>query len=190
MHFTFKDDVADSTQHVVTGYIWEESLDNELLMTNNADTTEVWVYHADVLTEKEGYSSSTGGLSGSTTHTNIGDKITYKVNYDNIGNTVAENTLLTDVLPKGECLDVDDLEANKPTGTTVKYYDANGAVIPAPAGISCAVRKFVINLGNLPAPANVVGETIGGFSGVMTDVEDLSGVRIEEKVELENLTNL
>ena len=84
-----------------------------------------------------------------------GDKLRYTINYNNIGNFDAENTVLCDTFPVGTKF-VEGSFSNLPPGAVVTF----NAPTPAEA------TGFCIDLGVLPAPPNTDGEsTTNNFSG-------------------------
>ncbi|MCB9020066.1 MAG: hypothetical protein H6546_07030 [Chitinophagales bacterium] len=57
------------------------------------------------------------------TYADLGAKIRYTLEYDNIGNTDALNSEISEIIPAGTCYIYGTIENNLPTGATVKYYD-------------------------------------------------------------------
>lgn len=100
----------------------------EKTMENNDDVTTTTIYRAELLVKKEGRSNTSGTLTatGDDSITAPGEIITYKVEYTNIGNTNAENSIITEAIPEGTCLDVASLLATLPNGASVSYLDESG----------------------------------------------------------------
>lgn len=156
---TVNSDVEDSTAVSTSVEIDQtEAAIPEKTLVNNVDSTTTVVYRADVMTTKVGYSRDAMDAmpytGGDAQETGLGEVITYKIEYDNIGNVNADDTVIVEKIPEGACIDVDSLEMNKPGGTTITYLDANDVVLPVAAGVDCNVREVQIYRETLPAPAN------------------------------------
>ena len=94
-------------------------------MTNNIDTTMVSVYRPDLVIRKSAMSDNnndkTYDLLDSTVMTDAGKTIRYTLKYDNIGNTAAQDVVMSEAIPAQTCYVVGSLEQTKPAGTVVKY---------------------------------------------------------------------
>lgn len=86
-------------------------------MTNNEDSSSVYIYRADVLINKSGYSCGEDGICGNEddnpTSVNPGETIEYKLEYDNAGNIDAEDVVIQDKIPEGTCYTLGTVEANQ-----------------------------------------------------------------------------
>ena len=96
---------------------------------------------------------------GSETFTDQGNKLTYKIEYNNIGSADAENTVISEVVPAGTKL-LPNSFSNLPSGATVSFNTPNPSNATA----------FTVDLGTLPAPANADGEGVADeFAGVRSN---------------------
>lgn len=162
-------------------YVWEESDDLEMDMSNNTAQSSTVVRRSDVFVHKEGVSQALQ----SEDRTELGDIIEYTISYNNLGSAIAQDTVITEQIPDGACINVDMLEQGLPTGVTVQYFtDGSVQLASIPTGIDCSIARVDVHMGDLPGPASVVGESVGNFAGVGTTgvVDVVSGLVLETYV--------
>lgn len=100
--------------------IGEHSPDQEFVMTNNYARDTVLVRRADMMVRKSGVSSPFGDDSTS----DIRDRITYTVEYNNLGSTVAKNAIVRENIPPGTCIDAQSLVDSLPSSVDIRYFTA------------------------------------------------------------------
>ncbi len=152
---TLRADIADSTVVVnpavlvVTNQVGNDVA--EAYTNNNWDSAQVSVYRADVAVEKTVVDVPTG----SSELTDSGNALQYTVNYDNLGNLNAENTIITEYIPVGTRF-VPNSITGLPGGAVVSYTPDN----------TTNATRFEVELGTLPAPATYDSEsTTNDFTG-------------------------
>lgn len=165
---TISGDVADQTTITNPAQVIvdrQNDLDPaEKYLVNNRDTSYVNVYRADLTTDKTVVDVATG----SETQTSAGSVLSYTVTYNNIGNTAAENAVLTDNLPTNTCLILGSIQ--NPAGTSIEYSNNDGASWDySPTadinGTDCTVTDYRVVFGSpIPAPANSYGEAPANLS--------------------------
>lgn len=119
---TIDANVTDGTQLSNVATVGEDSPGVEDVLINNTATSTVSVWRADVTTSKDGYSCGPDNICGnaddSQTNANIGETLRYKLEYNNIGNFNASNTILEELVPAGTCFKVGSISPIP--GTTVE----------------------------------------------------------------------
>lgn len=153
-------DIADGVSIPVSVNIAERSPDIELFFPNNTDSDAVTVRRSDVMIHKRGdpIPLKNDGM------VDVGDQIQYTVEYNNLGSTTAQDVRVREEVPVGTCLDIASLEDSLPVGSRVVYYNSDRFQISSLVSNSCYIRSFDVILGDLPGPANLVGETEGTFA--------------------------
>lgn len=148
--------------------VGEDSPANEDLMTNNTANTSVTVYRTDVVVQKNGISYGPDGILGtsddSQTYVNPGEKINYTINYNNIGNTNANDVVINENIPTGTCYVNGSVAI--PAGSVLELSNNGGASwtytsASALGSPDCAVTNFRIKFTSpLPAPATFDSEDL------------------------------
>ena len=151
--------IPDQTNILSTVGIEKFTGDPEEILGDNTDQTQVLACRTDVMTTKHGIADrdedgSFTGTVDSDIFANQWDMIEYTVEYDNLGNAPAENTVITELVPEGTCLNVSSLKQDVPAGATLVMYDAAGAIVDYPGAVQCEVRSFDIMFAVLPNPAS------------------------------------
>ncbi|MFT7579380.1 MAG: putative repeat protein (TIGR01451 family), partial [Myxococcota bacterium] len=132
----------------------------EEILTNNSDSCSVVVYRPDPLVVK-----TVVNADGSDGPVGVGERVTYTLNYDNIGGAVADRALLEDYLPTGTRYVVGSF-AGLPDGSELKFDDGSGTFAYIPVGETGAVDDAVtavrIDWGDttLKAPSNATFEQL------------------------------
>ncbi len=157
---TVTEATPDATKVTNTIVIGEDSPAIEDVTENNTATSTTTVYRADLRLKKDGISAGADGVFGtaddSASVANPGDKLKYTLGYNNVGNTDAAHTVLSEMIPAGTCFSTGSL-TDVPAGSTVEYSNDDGSsytYIPT-SGTDCNVTHFRVQLGNIPAPANL-----------------------------------
>ncbi|MGI6496522.1 MAG: hypothetical protein ACOX5G_10640 [Kiritimatiellia bacterium] len=103
----------------------------EAYLGNNTDSSETVVYRPDVAVRKSVVDAATGDAGW----TEAGGLLTYTIEYNNLGDTVAKDAVLSEIVPEGTTL----VSVRNPAGSTVACYPAEGA----------EARSFDVHLGDL-----------------------------------------
>ena len=103
----------------------------EAYLGNNSDSSETIVYRPDVAVLKSVADATTGDADW----TEKGSLLTYTIEYSNLGEAVAKDTVVSEIVPEGTTL----VSVQNPAGSTVTYYPAGGA----------EARGFDVHLGDL-----------------------------------------
>lgn len=161
-----RSDLTDSTSIVNPVHIGEDSpaIEEPIELLDNDDESQVTVYRADVSVTKEGYGCGADDDCNTLapidySKVSAGDDIEYIINYNNSGNTEAENTVIKETIPEGTCYKVGTVESAQPSGTTLEYSNDNGftwSYVPVADGNGndCNVTHFRVKFNSsLPAPA-------------------------------------
>ncbi|MFT7580051.1 MAG: putative repeat protein (TIGR01451 family), partial [Myxococcota bacterium] len=137
-----RDAVPDSTvvlntATVVTDYVlgWMDGdpVESPELLGNNTDSVSVTVYLPNVCITV----SVVDSTNGSTALADVGDTLTYTLEYSNPGNFEAENVIIEDAIPDGASFIVGSLSGLDPDAVAVHYSDDGGATFDyVPAGIT------------------------------------------------------
>jgi uncharacterized repeat protein (TIGR01451 family)/uncharacterized delta-60 repeat protein len=180
---TVVNNTPNATRLTNTVVVGEDSASIEDTLENNTDDTYTYVYLADVLIQKSGYSCGPDNICGSgddnPSTLNPGERINYTLSYDNAGDMDAENVVISEMIPLGTCYSVGTVEANQPPSTIVRYSNDDGVTfnytpIPDSNGTDCNVTNFQVSFTQgLPSPANFGGEA-SNFVGVMDDTIEIS----------------
>ncbi|MDD2346727.1 MAG: FG-GAP-like repeat-containing protein [Kiritimatiellae bacterium] len=130
----------------------------EEYLDNNTDSTETVVYRADVAVRK----SVVDARTGDSDWTESGNFLKYTIEYNNLGNAVARDTVISEIVPEGTTL----VSINNPDGSTVVYYPEAGA----------GARSFDVLLGDLGPSINkaVIGDY--GAMGAVKIANDKGGL--------------
>ncbi|MCB1224736.1 MAG: FG-GAP repeat protein, partial [Verrucomicrobiales bacterium] len=138
------DNVANGTalDNTATAILHNEddSVPAELVTTNNTDTSSTVVCRPDLTVRK----SVTDAATGSEQWTESGNLLTYRIDYNNLGYAPASNSVISEIVPAGTSL----ANVVPPLGSSVTYYPGPGAT---------NATSFDVNLGTVPAPANLAG---------------------------------
>ena len=112
----------------------------EPVTSNNTDTSAVVVFRPDLAIRKSVRDLTTFDEQW----TEATRLLEYRINYNNLGTTGALNSVISEIVPEGTSL----VSVANPLGSTVTYYPGPGA---------SGATSFDVNLGTIPAPANVAG---------------------------------
>ena len=134
----------------------------EEYLGNNTDSSTTVVYRPDVAVRKSVVDAGTGSADW----TDSGKLLTYTIEYNNLGDAVARDTVISEIVPEGTTL----VSVENPDGSTVAYYPATGS----------QARSFDVHLGDLgPNPnkavmvhyaAKTAAEIASGKSGMPLEV--------------------
>jgi uncharacterized repeat protein (TIGR01451 family)/fimbrial isopeptide formation D2 family protein len=120
----------------------------ETYLGNNTDGSETVVYRPDVAVRKSVADAATGDADW----TEAGSLLTYTIEYNNLGDAVARDTVITEIVPEGTTL----VSVNNPDGSTVAYHSMPGS----------GARSFDVRLGDLdPNPSMVAVPFTYGAKG-------------------------
>ncbi|MFT7578686.1 MAG: putative repeat protein (TIGR01451 family) [Myxococcota bacterium] len=150
----------------------------EEVLGNNTASCSVVVYRPDPLVVKT-VEDEDGGQGP----VEVGERVTYTINYDNIGGAVADRALLEDYLPDGTAYVVGSF-AGLPDGATLRFDDGSGTFDYAPDGatgdVDEAVTAVRIDWGDTPlrAPTNAIFEQI---SGLQFEDGTFVGTKVDEE---------
>ncbi|GHU07899.1 hypothetical protein FACS189431_3210 [Alphaproteobacteria bacterium] len=185
---TVDQNAVDGTEIDNVATIGEDSPANEEIMTNNTDNSKTVVYRSDLRIVKtatvNGYDGAFGtgddriGATNDTSGSipaNPTETIRYKLEYNNIGNMTAKDSVISEVVPIGTCYAVNSF-ANLPFGSVLQYSNDDGSTwgyvpvagalygssgssetLTSPTGSDCNVTNVRVTLGDLTAPANSMG---------------------------------
>jgi uncharacterized delta-60 repeat protein/uncharacterized repeat protein (TIGR01451 family) len=172
---TVVNNTPNATRLTNTVVVGEDSASIEDTLENNTDDTYTYVYLADVLIQKSGYSCGPDNICGNgddnPSTLNPGERINYTLSYDNAGDMGAENVVISEMIPLGTCYSVGTVEANQPPSTILTYSNDDGITysytpVAGGNGTDCNVTNFQVSFTQgLPSPANFGGEA-SGFEGV------------------------
>ena len=136
---TLRDDLTDGTTVTnLAAVVYDGPVGNvfpEEFLGNNTGDTFMAVWLPDVAVRKVGQDL----VSGSYDVTEAGNIVEYEIEYNNLGNQIAENTVIYDFLPPGTTF---ESIAGLPPGATYSLLDPS---------------TVQINLGTLNAPAGSLG---------------------------------
>ncbi|MCC6625417.1 MAG: DUF11 domain-containing protein, partial [Deltaproteobacteria bacterium] len=151
-----KDGVANDT--TVANTVTVATTGVEEILTNNWATAEVGVFRADPFVYKT-VATSSGVDAGIV---DVGDTVTWRLEYGNAGDFPARQVLIEDAIPEGLAFVVGSVGGVDPDTMQVVYSQDGGATWGyVPAGASGTVDTRVTHvrvvwIGNLPAPASGV----------------------------------
>ncbi len=164
VYVTLSSDLENETPVTNKVHIDQDSGATEQILDNNDDSSTTTVYRADLMLVKTGVSAGRDGIFGTTDDTtdeaNAGDQLRYRLEYNNIGNITAKESVITENIPVDICFTVGSI-ASLPATAKVSYSNDEGSTWNyAPNGESgdqdCNVTNFRIELGDLSAPANML----------------------------------
>lgn len=102
----------------------------EDITTNNISNTSVTAYMPDLTIQKTAMGHGRDGILGTEDDNDsivqAGEKITYKITYQNIGDYEAAQARIIDRLPQGNCLILDSLQTNPELPISLQYSDDDG----------------------------------------------------------------
>jgi uncharacterized delta-60 repeat protein/uncharacterized repeat protein (TIGR01451 family) len=152
---------TDQTMVTSTAQIAKFTGQPEEILVDNHDTTLVAACRTELIVAKQWVvdTDTNGSYTDtwdSSTLVAANDRILYTINYDNLGSANAENTIITETIPEGTCLDVGSLLGGVVSGAVVTLYNSADALLTHTTGVHCDVRTFEVWFDLLPFPAHSI----------------------------------